>query len=161
MKENVLKTSETTLAEVIDVRDNGLYLRADGRDGFINVTELTWAPGPVVPSCFAKVGDTIAVHVYAVTESAFYASLKALNPQGDPFRDLSIYSEGAVHRGHVWAIRAYGVHVLLESGAIGLLPSQTQTHAPRIGDPVEVEVVSFDATMRQLVIRVVGASATK
>ncbi len=156
-----MKPGEPAHAVVIDVRDNGLYLRADGRDGFINVTELTWAPGPVLPSSFAKVGDTIAVHVYAVTESGFYASLKALNPTGDPFRDLSIYSEGAVHRGQVWAIRAYGVHVLLESGAIGLLQSQTQTHALRIGDPVEVEIVSFDATMRQLVIRVEGASATK
>jgi ribosomal protein S1 len=148
-----MNQGDTVEAEVVDVRDNGLYIRAEGLDGFLNIIELGWEPGPVHPTDFAEIGQTIAVYVYAVTETGFYASLRALDPSGDPFRDLSLYQPGARHRGRVWGLRTYGVFVRLESGAVGLVATHGKQPTHTIGDRMEVEVVSFAAATKQLALR--------
>ena len=148
-----VKSGHTIQAEVVDVRDNGLYLRAEGRDGFVNVTELGWAPGPVRPSAYARVGETIDVFVYAVTETGFHASLKALDPAGDPFRDLSVYEVGTVHRGTVRSVASWGVFVLLESGAVGRIATDQGSFGLSPGDRVQVAIVSFDPPTRRLELR--------
>jgi len=148
-----VKEGDVITAEVVDVQANGLYLRAEDLSGFVNVLSLTWRPARVDPHDFAKVGDQLRVKVSAVTETGFYASLKALYPAGDPFADVTLYNLGVRHTGRVHLVRPFGVFVELETGAIGLIASAILPRELRVGEEVQVEVLAFDGDPNKLQLK--------
>ena len=148
-----MKPGDTIVAEVDDVRPNGLTLRAEGQTGFINVTNLSWEQQTIDPHAFAKRGETIRVKVYAVTEQGFYASLKALHPENDPFVDLAAYQPGRSHRGVVTGVRRFGTFVRLETAAVGRIEHDPSAASRSLGDTIDVEVVSFDPETTKLELR--------
>ena len=142
-------------ALVEHVKDNGIYLDGDGQKGFINLTEMTWDPGRVDPHRYASAGQTIQVKVYAVTKTGFYASLKALTPDSDPFRDLDVYNPGRDHTGEVTMVRPFGAFVRLASGAVGRI---SQPADLAVGDLVAVTIASFDVALRKVELTLVRAT---
>lgn len=140
-----LRKGDVIQAEVVDVKENGLFLCYEGMDGFVNVVNLTWSEiGPFDPSEYARKGDLITVRVYGVLPGCFYASVKDLHPEADPWRDPGRYAEGSRHRGTVHRIASYGAFLLLEGGVVGLLPQGPNLEGLAVGDVVDVVVSAVD-----------------
>lgn len=149
-----MREGDVIEAEVVDVKDNGLYLRHEGLPGFVNVTHLTWsATGPFLPSAHATPGEKVKVRVYAVSAERFYASLKDLHPEQDPWRDPSAYAVGTVHRGVVQKVVPFGALVLLDAGAIGLLEPEQGAPRLELGQELDVIVVSLDLALKKIGLR--------
>jgi small subunit ribosomal protein S1 len=144
-----LSAGDKTRAKVVDVEDNGIYLSYEDSSGFINVTNITWRPGRVDPKDFAKPGESIEALVYAVTPTGFYASIKDLHPELDPWKDPTVYAPGTHHTGRVQNVVPFGAIVELSSGLLGLLPAE-QAEGLRAGDSVNVRVASQDAKLKKL-----------
>ena len=140
----MVKPGDTIVAEVDDIKPNGLYLRAQGQTGFINVTNLSWEQQAIDPHAFGKRGESLRVKVYAVSDHGFLASLKALHPENDPFVDLDVYQPGQRHRGVVTSVRRFGTFVRLDTAAVGRIERDPAASTRSLGEQVEVEVVAFD-----------------
>ncbi len=146
-----MKAGEIVLAEVIDVRDNGLSVRAEDLDGFVDVTNLAWAPSNAQPADFARPGQQLHVKVYGLTEQRFYASLKALDARGSPYDDPALHVPGAIHRGRIRAVVSYGLVIELSNRAEGVVMVDASTHDRAVGNEVEVEILTgFEASLRVL-----------
>ena len=145
-----MRQGDVIEAVIAEARDNGLWLEAEGRKGFVNVTEIDWVVSGLHPRTRFRAGERLRVKVYAVTADLFYASLKALDPRGDPHAGDRL-AVGSRHTGVVDSVRAFGVFVRLDSGPIGRMArGQGTDEAPAPGAPVEVEVVSFDPASKKL-----------
>ena len=143
---------DTVRAEVLDVKDNGIYLRYDGVDGFINATQITWKQGRVDPRACAKSGDRIDVRVYAVTADRFYGSIKELYPEDNPWKDPDLYLPASRHHGFVCGLTSFGAFIELDRGAVGYMPLQ-EAHGLTAGERVDVTVVSVDPRMRKIELK--------
>lgn len=137
-------------AYVERVAENGIYLRSEDKSGFVNVTNITWGQGRVEPEKYAKVGAWIQVLVYAVTPNSFYASIKGLNPEANPWRNPEQYEVGSIHQGRVHQVTPFGVFVELPSGVFGLINGPENADVLNVGDEVEVRVVALDAELKKI-----------
>lgn len=150
-----MRKGDVVRARVVAIKENGVYLEKGDLSGYINVTQLSWEPG-TKPEEVAQEGEFLDVLVDHITTAApwlpegashgFYASLKALDPRGDPYAEEFVL--GARHEGRVWKRADYGFFVRLESRAIGLIRDKTLPLA--VGDPIEVEVAYWDKAIRRL-----------
>lgn len=116
-----MRPGDRVLAQVVDVRDNGIYLTCEGYSGLVNVTELRWdARTSADPFAYASIGDRLEVVVTGVGERCFGASLKRLDPGGDPWRHPKL-RPGARLRARLEPPRSWGQFVALEIGEYALL----------------------------------------
>jgi small subunit ribosomal protein S1 len=145
-----IKEGDTIKALVVEAKDNGLYLRHEDKDGFINVTNITWKQGRVDPRDHAKAGDHIDALVYAVTPAQFYASIKDLHPEDNPWRDPGAYAPGSLHGGIVRDVKPFGAFIELDGGAVGCVLRPPNEHGLSAGDRVEVEVLAVDPGMKKI-----------
>src|SRR5690606_36101793 len=130
-------------ARVTQVLDRGIHLEADGRPGFINVTELTCNQrGGHRPEQFAAVGDIIDVWVYGESDHGFVASLSRLHPEDDRWRDPEQVAVGSRHQGLTYKIVSFGAFVELGCGIVGLVGDIPSPLAE--GDVVQVEVTACE-----------------
>jgi small subunit ribosomal protein S1 len=148
-----LKQGDTVSADVVDVKENGIYLRYEGIDGFVNVTEMSWKQEPINPHRYATKGERLDVRVYAVTADQFYASIKGLHPEDNPWRDPEAYAVGSRHSGTVGTVATFGAFVDLDRGAAGCLLGTPDEHGLKVGDRVVVEVVAVDPSRRRIELR--------
>lgn len=148
-----MREGDVVRARVVSIRENGIYLEAEGVSGYVKVTEASWDP-TVRYDEVVQEGDFVDVLVRGITAVApwlhesngFYASLKALDPRGDPYAQEFVL--GSRHEGRVWKLADYGIFVRLESRAVGLIRDKTLPLA--IGDHVEVEVAYWDRAIPRL-----------
>lgn len=140
---SLLQPGDVVTARVEELRDDGLVLVCGSQLGYLWASELDWRRvRRASPSHFAQRGDWLRVKVTATTETTFLASLRALNPELDPWRDASRYSPGTQHWGRVYGKLGSTALVELESGAVALL-----LHAEEVtdGDWIEIVVTRMDA----------------
>lgn len=153
-----MREGDVVRARVVSIEENGIYLEAEGVSGYVNVTEASWDPTLRYDEVVQE-GDFVDVLVHGITAIApwlhsasesesvgFYASLKALDPRGDPYAQEFIL--GSRHVGRVWKRADYGIFVRLECRAVGLVRDNTLPWA--IGDHVEVEVAYWDKAIHRL-----------
>jgi small subunit ribosomal protein S1 len=137
-------------AEVTGVRDNGVFLHCEGLDGFVNVTNISWEQGRLDHRNLFRKGELIDVLVYAITENRFYASIKDVYPEANPWRDPGIYAVGTRHIGILRSVVPFGAFVELGVGAVGLLPDAKTLVE---GDQIEVLVVNVDDASKKILLR--------
>jgi ribosomal protein S1 len=148
----MIAPGEIINAEVDKVESYGVFLSARGHALLVLIPEVSWNPG--VRDCrnFAEPGQRFDVKVirYVEDEDVYWASIKAVHPESDPWYSTDWLEVGVVRtaqvRGSVFdnARRAVGCYVELEPGIKGLMRVPAARLNLMDGDSVLVRVTKVD-----------------
>ena len=156
-----IKVGDKVKGKVVVIADYGAFIEvADGVEGLIHVSEMSWSTHLRSAQDFVNVGDEVEAVVLTLDREDRKMSLgiKQLTP--DPWTDItSKYPVGSRHKGIVRNFTNFGVFVEMEEGIDGLIyisdlswtkkikhPSEFVT----VGDTLEVEVLELDVEGRKL-----------
>lgn len=156
-----IKIGDKVKGKVVVIADYGAFIEvAEGVEGLIHVSEMSWSTHLRSAQDFVKVGDEVNAVVLTLDREDRKMSLgiKQLSP--DPWTDItSKYPVGSTHKGIVRNFTNFGVFLELEEGIDGLIyisdlswtkkikhPSEFVT----VGDTLEVEVLELDVEGRKL-----------
>lgn len=156
-----IKVGDKVKGKVVVIADYGAFLEvAEGVEGLIHVSEMSWSTHLRSAQDFVNVGDELEAVVLTLDreDRKMSLGLKQLTP--DPWTDItSKYPVGSRHTGIVRNFTNFGVFVELEEGIDGLIyisdlswtkkikhPSEFVT----VGDKLEVEVLELDVDSRKL-----------
>lgn len=156
-----IKVGDKVKGKVVVIADYGAFIEvAEGVEGLIHVSEMSWSTHLRSAQDFVNVGDEVDAVVLTLDREDRKMSLgiKQLSP--DPWTDItSKYPVGSKHKGIVRNFTNFGVFVELEEGIDGLIyisdlswtkkikhPSEFVT----VGDTLEVEVLELDVEGRKL-----------
>ena len=156
-----IKVGDKVKGRVVVIADYGAFLEvAEGVEGLIHVSEMSWSTHLRSAQDFVNVGDELEAVVLTLDreDRKMSLGLKQLTP--DPWTDItSKYPVGSRHKGIVRNFTNFGVFVELEEGIDGLIyisdlswtkkikhPSEFVT----VGDTLEVEVLELDVEGRKL-----------
>ncbi|NKI26373.1 30S ribosomal protein S1 [Arenibacter sp. 6A1] len=156
-----IKIGDKVKGKVVVIADYGAFIEvAEGVEGLIHVSEMSWSTHLRSAQDFVKVGDEVEAVVLTLDREDRKMSLgiKQLTP--DPWTDITDkYPVGSKHNGIVRNFTNFGVFVELEEGIDGLIyisdlswtkkikhPSEFVT----VGDKLDVEVLELDVEGRKL-----------
>jgi len=156
-----LKVGDKVKGKVVVIADYGAFVEvAEGVEGLVHVSEMSWSTHLRSAQDFVKVGDEVEAVVLTLDREDRKMSLgiKQLTP--DPWTDITTkYPVGSKHKGIVRNFTNFGVFVELEEGIDGLIyisdlswtkkikhPSEFVT----VGDELEVVVLELDVDGRKL-----------
>jgi small subunit ribosomal protein S1 len=156
-----IKVGDKVKGKVVVIADYGAFLEvAEGVEGLIHVSEMSWSTHLRSAQDFVKVGDELEAVVLTLDREDRKMSLgiKQLSP--DPWTDItSKYPVGSKHKGIVRNFTNFGVFVELEEGIDGLIYISDLSWTKKIkhpsefvavGDILEVEVLELDVEGRKL-----------
>mgnify|MGYP003670377697 CR=1 FL=1 len=156
-----IKIGDKVKGKVVVIADYGAFIEvAEGVEGLIHVSEMSWSTHLRSAQDFVKVGDEIEAVVLTLDREDRKMSLGVKQLTPDPWTDItSKYPVGSKHTGIVRNFTNFGVFVELEEGIDGLIyisdlswtkkikhPSEFVT----VGDKLEVEVLELDVEGRKL-----------
>ncbi|MAU26676.1 MAG: 30S ribosomal protein S1 [Muricauda sp.] len=156
-----IKVGDKVKGKVVVIADYGAFIEvAEGVEGLIHVSEMSWSTHLRSAQDFVKVGDEVEAVVLTLDreERKMSLGMKQLTP--DPWTDItSKYPVGSRHKGIVRNFTNFGVFVELEEGIDGLIYISDLSWTKKIkhpsefvnvGDTIEVEVLELDVEGRKL-----------
>ncbi|MDG3582150.1 MULTISPECIES: 30S ribosomal protein S1 [Galbibacter] len=156
-----VKVGDKVKGKVVVIADYGAFIEvADGVEGLIHVSEMSWSTHLRSAQDFVNVGDEVEAVVLTLDreERKMSLGIKQLTP--DPWTDItSKYPVGSKHTGIVRNFTNFGVFVELEEGIDGLIYISDLSWTKKIkhpsefvnvGDKLEVEVLELDVEGRKL-----------
>lgn len=158
---DALEIGSKVKGKVVVIADYGAFVEvAEGVEGLVHVSEMSWSTHLRSAQDFVNVGDEVQAQVLTLDreERKMSLGIKQLTP--DPWTDItSKYPAGSRHKGIVRNFTNFGVFLELEEGIDGLIyisdlswtkkikhPSEFVT----VGDTLEVEVLELDVQGRKL-----------
>ena len=147
--------------KVVVIADYGAFVEvAEGVEGLVHVSEMSWSTHLRSAQDFVNVGDEVEAVVLTLDREDRKMSLGVKQLAPDPWTDItSKYPVGSRHKGIVRNFTNFGVFLELEEGIDGLIyisdlswtkkikhPSEFVT----VGDTLEVEVLELDVDGRKL-----------
>ena len=156
-----LKIGDKVKGKVVVIADYGAFIEvAEGVEGLIHVSEMSWSTHLRSAQDFVNVGDEVEAQVLTLDREDRKMSLgiKQLTP--DPWTDItSKYPVGSKHKGIVRNFTNFGVFVELEEGIDGLIYISDLSWTKKIkhpsefcnvGDKLDVVVLELDVEGRKL-----------
>lgn len=156
-----IKVGDKVKGKVVVIADYGAFIEvAEGVEGLIHVSEMSWSTHLRSAQDFVNVGDEVEAQVLTLDREDRKMSLgiKQLTP--DPWTDItSKYPVGSKHKGIVRNFTNFGVFLELEEGIDGLIYISDLSWTKKIkhpsefvavGDTLEVEVLELDVEGRKL-----------
>ena len=156
-----LKVGDKVTGKVVVIADYGAFIEvAEGVEGLIHVSEMSWSTHLRSAQDFVKVGDSVEAQILTLDKEERKMSLgiKQLTP--DPWTDITTkYPVGSKHEGIVRNFTNFGVFVELEEGIDGLIyisdlswtkKVKHPSEFTNIGDTLEVLVLELDVEGRKL-----------
>ena len=156
-----LKVGDQVKGKVVVIADYGAFVEvAEGVEGLVHVSEMSWSTHLRSAQDFVNVGDEVEAVVLTLDreERKMSLGIKQLTP--DPWTDITTkYPVGSKHTGIARNFTNFGVFVELEEGIDGLIyisdlswtkkvkhPSEFTS----IGENLEVVVLELDVEGRKL-----------
>ncbi len=156
-----LTVGDKVKGKVVVIADYGAFVEvAEGVEGLVHVSEMSWSTHLRSAQDFVKVGDEVEAVVLTLDRDDRKMSLgiKQLTP--DPWTDITDkYPVGSTHKGIVRNFTNFGVFVELEEGIDGLIYISDLSWTKKIkhpsefvsvGDTLEVVVLELDVEGRKL-----------
>ncbi|KJD34461.1 30S ribosomal protein S1 [Tamlana nanhaiensis] len=147
--------------KVVVIADYGAFIEvADGVEGLIHVSEMSWSTHLRSAQDFVAVGDEVEAVILTLDreERKMSLGIKQLHP--DPWTDITTkYPLGSKHTGVVRNFTNFGVFVELEEGIDGLIYISDLSWTKKIkhpsefcavGDKLDVVVLELDVEGRKL-----------
>ena len=159
--EDKLQVGDKVKGKVVVIADYGAFVEvADGVEGLIHVSEMSWSTHLRSAQDFVSVGDEVEAVVLTLDKDERKMSLgiKQLTP--DPWTDITAkYPVGSRHKGTVRNFTNFGVFVELEEGIDGLIyisdlswtkKIKHPSEFTNIGEELDVVVLELDVEGRKL-----------
>ncbi len=156
-----VKVGDKVKGKVVVIADYGAFIEvADGVEGLIHVSEMSWSTHLRSAQDFVSVGDEVEAQILTLDREDRKMSLgiKQLTP--DPWTDITgKYPVGSKHTGVVRNFTNFGVFVELEEGIDGLIYISDLSWTKKIkhpsefcavGDKLDVIVLELDVEGRKL-----------
>ncbi|WP_303319159.1 30S ribosomal protein S1 [Flavivirga abyssicola] len=156
-----VKVGDKVKGKVVVIADYGAFIEvADGVEGLIHVSEMSWSTHLRSAQDFVSVGDEVEAVILTLDREDRKMSLgiKQLTP--DPWTDITgKYPLASKHTGVVRNFTNFGVFVELEEGIDGLIYISDLSWTKKIkhpsefcavGDKLEVIVLELDVEGRKL-----------
>ena len=156
-----INVGDKVKGKVVVIADYGAFIEvAEGVEGLIHVSEMSWSTHLRSAQDFVNVGDEVEAVVLTLDreERKMSLGIKQLTP--DPWTDItSKYPVGSRHKGIVRNFTNFGVFVEMEEGIDGLIYISDLSWTKKIkhpsefvnvGDTLEVEVLELDVDGRKL-----------
>jgi small subunit ribosomal protein S1 len=156
-----IKIGDKVKGKVVVIADYGAFIEvAEGVEGLIHVSEMSWSTHLRSAQDFVKVGDEVTAVVLTLDREERKMSLGIKQSTPDPWTDItSKYPVGSKHKGIVRNFTNFGVFLELEEGIDGLIYISDLSWTKKIkhpsefvavGDTLEVEVLELDVEGRKL-----------
>jgi small subunit ribosomal protein S1 len=156
-----VKIGDKVKGKVVVIADYGAFIEvAEGVEGLIHVSEMSWSTHLRSAQDFVTVGDEIEAQILTLDreERKMSLGIKQLTP--DPWTDITKkYPVGSKHSGIVRNFTNFGVFVELEEGIDGLIYISDLSWTKKIkhpsefcavGDTLDVVVLELDVEGRKL-----------
>ena len=125
------------------IADYGAFVEvAEGVEGLVHVSEMSWSTHLRSAQDFVKVGDEIEAVVLTLDKEERKMSLGIKQLTQDPWTDITIkYPLGSKHSGIVRNYTNFGVFVELEEGIDGLIYISDLSWTKKVKHPSEIVTV--------------------
>jgi small subunit ribosomal protein S1 len=156
-----LKVGDKVKGKVVVIADYGAFIEvAEGVEGLIHVSEMSWSTHLRSAQDFVKVGDEVEAVILTLDRDDRKMSLGIKQLSQDPWTDItSKYPVGSKHTGIVRNFTNFGVFVELEEGIDGLIYISDLSWTKKIkhpsefvsvGEKLDVVVLELDVDGRKL-----------
>jgi len=156
-----LKVGDKVKGKVVVIADYGAFIEvAEGVEGLIHVSEMSWSTHLRSAQDFVKVGDSVEAIVLTMDREERKMSLGIKQMTPDPWTDITKkYPMASKHKGIVRNFTNFGVFVELEEGIDGLIYISDLSWTKKIkhpseftsiGETLEVVVLELDVEGRKL-----------
>ena len=147
--------------KVVVIADYGAFIEvAEGVEGLIHVSEMSWSTHLRSAQDFVAVGDEVEAEILTLDREERKMSLGIKQLTQDPWTDITTkYPVGSKHTGIVRNFTNFGVFVELEEGIDGLIYISDLSWTKKIkhpsefcnvGDKLDVVVLELDVEGRKL-----------
>ena len=156
-----LNVGDKVKGKVVVLADYGAFIEvAEGVEGLIHVSEMSWSTHLRSAQDFVKIGDEVEAVILTLDREERKMSLGIKQLSNDPWTDItSKYPVGSKHTGTVRNFTNFGVFVELEEGIDGLVYISDLSWTKKIkhpsefinvGDKLDVVVLELDVEGRKL-----------
>ena len=156
-----LKEGDKVKGKVSVLADYGAFIEiADGVEGLVHVSEMSWSTHLRSAQDFVKVGDEVEVIILTLDREERKMSLGIKQLTSDPWTDITNkYPIESKHSGKIRNFTNFGVFVELEEGIDGLIYISDLSWTKKIkhpselfsiGDKIDVIVLELDVNERKL-----------
>ena len=156
-----LKIGDKVKGKVVVIADYGAFIEvAEGVEGLIHVSEMSWSTHLRSAQDFVKVGDVVEAVILTLDREDRKMSLGIKQMSQDPWTDItSKYPVGSRHSGIVRNFTNFGIFVELEEGIDGLIYISDLSWTKKIkhpsefinvGEKLDVVVLELDVDGRKL-----------
>ena len=137
----MLEIGSVVTAKVLSIEAYGLFAKSGDDDIFVDHGEFSWRNQPDRVACLSE-SDAIEVRVLrlAYAKGLYACSIKRVNPDDSPYRQLSRLPIGTILKGKAVRIMGKRMCVDLDNGAFGFIDSPHTTMLDR-SFPFDVDVV--------------------
>ncbi len=156
-----LKVGDKVHGKVVVMADYGAFVEiADGVEGLIHVSEMSWSQHLRSANDFLKVGDEVDAVILTLDRDERKMSLGIKQLKADPWENITEkYAVGTRHWAKVRNFTSFGVFVEIEEGVDGLIHISDLSWTKKIKHPneftsigadIEVVVLEIDKENRRL-----------
>ena len=156
-----LKVGDKVHGKVVVMTDYGAFVEvADGVEGLVHVSEMSWSQHLRSANDFLKVGDEIDAVILTLDREDRKMSLGIKQLKADPWENVETkYAVGTRHMARVRNFTNFGVFVEIEEGVDGLIHISDLSWTKKIKHPneftsigaeIEVIVLEIDKENRRL-----------
>ena len=156
-----VKVGDKVKGKVVVIADYGAFIEvADGVEGLIHVSEMSWSTHLRSAQDFVTVGDEVDAVILTLDRETRKMSLGIKQITPDPWTDITKkYPVGSSHNGTVRNFTNFGVFVEMEEGIDGLIYISDLSWTKKIkhpseftnvGDQLDVVVLELDVEGRKL-----------
>ncbi len=156
-----VKVGDEVEGKVVVIADYGAFIEvAEGVEGLIHVSEMSWSTHLRSAQDFVSVGDVVKAQILTLDREDRKMSLGIKQLTQDPWTDItSKFPVGFRHTGVVRNFTNFGVFVEMEEGIDGLIYISDLSWTKKIkhpsefcavGDQLEVVVLELDVEGRKL-----------
>ncbi|MFI1773618.1 30S ribosomal protein S1 [Thalassobellus citreus] len=156
-----VKVGDKVKGKVVVIADYGAFIEvAEGVEGLIHVSEMSWSTHLRSAQDFVSVGDEVEAQILTLDREDRKMSLGIKQLSTDPWTDItSKYPLASKHTGVVRNFTNFGVFVELEEGIDGLIYISDLSWTKKIkhpsefcavGDKLDVVVLELDVEGRKL-----------
>ena len=156
-----LAIGDKVKGKVVVIADYGAFIEvAEGVEGLIHVSEMSWSTHLRSAQDFVKVGDIVEAVILTLDRDDRKMSLGIKQLTQDPWTDITAkYPVGSKHTGIVRNFTNFGIFVELEEGIDGLIYISDLSWTKKIkhpsefvnvGEKLDVVVLELDVDGRKL-----------
>ena len=145
---------ERISGKITNVTDFGIFVElADGIDGLVHVSDISWTDHITHPNEHYKKGDVVEAVILSIDTETKKISLGIKQLQQDPWAALeATLPVGSIIEGSISKITSFGAFVRMDNGIEGLIHSSeiTENSGLKVGDAVRCKVIKVNADERKI-----------